>query len=63
MTIRNIGPRACRLRLSFGLVSLAVAGGAGAALLLLGAPRAARATVALPLWIGALGVVQAVAGT
>ncbi|MCI0340218.1 MAG: hypothetical protein L0216_03560 [Planctomycetales bacterium] len=59
----NIGPRGCRMRLVFGVASFAVAAGLGAAVVGLGAPRAARAAVALPLWIGALGVAQALAGT
>ncbi len=55
----NIGPRERQRRLRMGLMSF------GAALLLavvifaLGAPRAWRLTLFVPLWIGALGIFQA----
>ena len=59
----NIGPRQRRLRLRFGLVSLAVAVALAAELLLGGAPRGARAAVALPLLLAGYGIFQARAKT
>jgi hypothetical protein len=43
----------------FGVISLGAAVLLGAALMGLGAPRVARVTVFLPLWIAGLGVFQA----
>jgi hypothetical protein len=57
--IPNIGPRGQRQRLTFGLVSLAIAVLLSAALFALDAGRAWRIALFVPLWIGALGVFQA----
>jgi hypothetical protein len=57
--IPNIGPRGREHRLRFGLVAIGVALVGAMAMLMLGAPRAGRAVVFIPLWIGALGVFQA----
>lgn len=57
--IPNIGRRGQDHRLRFGFVGLGVALVLGMALLMLGAPRLLRAVVFLPLWLGALGVLQA----
>lgn len=43
----------------FGVVAFGVAAMLGAALVGLGAPRASRIAVFLPLWIAGLGVFQA----
>jgi len=43
----------------FGLIALGVAVGMTAVLIAVGAPRVARLTVFLPLWIAGLGVFQA----
>ena len=55
----NIGPRGRRRRLTFGLLGFGAAVLAAIALLALGVPRGWRAVVFLPLWLGALGVLQA----
>jgi hypothetical protein len=57
--VPNIGPRGQRQRLRFGAICLAI-GIAGAVLLIAsGAPRGARATLFLPLWLAGLGYFQA----
>lgn len=57
--IANIGPRARRKRMNFG-VTLLVAGGVVAALLVgSGADRLWRLLLFFPSWAGAMGVLQA----
>ena len=57
--IPNIGPRQRRQRLIGGVFALVAAAALLVALLLTGAPLVARLLVAIPLWGGALGVLQA----
>ena len=59
LVIPNIGPRGRASRMRFGIVGLGVAVALAIVLLALGAPRGWRAVVFVPLWIGALGVLQA----
>ena len=54
----NIGPRERRRRLAVGVVSLLMAAFLLAALVLGGAPRGWRLLIAIPVWMGALGVLQ-----
>ena len=58
MRIPNIGPRGRRQRLTFGVVSLGIAA-LLAFVLLLGPPNALRLVLFIPLWLGALGIFQA----
>ncbi len=55
----NIGTREVALRRGAGIAGLAVAGLLAAALVLVGAPLAARWIVALPLFGGLVGLLQA----
>ena len=55
----NIGPGQRRLRLVFGVVMSAIAFGLAGVLFAEGAERALRLTVFLPLWAGAVGLLQA----
>jgi len=57
--IPNIGPRGRTRRLRFGVVFLGVAGFFGALLFVSGAGRGWRLALFVPLWIGALGIFQA----
>jgi len=57
--IPNIGPRGQRQRLTFGVVSLGAAVLLGLLLFVVDAARPWRVTLFVPLWIGALGVLQA----
>jgi hypothetical protein len=56
--VPNIGPGGRRRRLAGGVVGLLAAAFLLAALIVFGAPRAWRLLVALPVWAGALGVLQ-----
>ncbi len=55
----NIGPEGRRRRLRMGLVSFGVAVLLAIVISALGAPRGWRLTLFVPLWIGALGIFQA----
>ena len=55
----NIGPRERRKRRAMGVAALAAGAGLAFALVALGAPRWWRAAVFLPMWIAALGLLQA----
>ena len=55
----NIGPRERRKRMTFGIVSLVVGAGFGAALLALGLGRAWRLALFLPFVGGGVGIFQA----
>jgi hypothetical protein len=57
--IPNIGPRGRRQRLTLGVVSLGVAVLLGTVLLAFGAAPGWRFALFVPLWIGALGIFQA----
>lgn len=57
--IPNIGPLERRRRMRFGVVFLAIGVAIGVCLLATDASRAWRALAFVPLWLGALGVVQA----
>jgi hypothetical protein len=59
MKLANIGPRGQHQRLRFGLQALALGVVLGAVLILTGVPRPWRVTVALPLFVAALGYFQA----
>ena len=59
----NIGPRERRRRFAVGIAMLAVGTGVGVALIMGGAGRWWRVGVFLPLWVGALGILQARGGT
>jgi hypothetical protein len=62
-TLVNIGPRERRKRLVFGVVTLALGLGLAGGLLGSGAARGWRLSAFIPFWIGALGILQARAGT
>lgn len=55
----NIGPKAIRLRRRAGYVGIALFAVLLAALLWIDAPRAWRLVLVAPLWMAALGVLQA----
>jgi len=55
----NIGALGQRQRLRLGLLSLGVAILLGIAFFVLGASRGWRLTLFVPLWLGALGIFQA----
>lgn len=55
----NIGPRQIRRRRKMGIVAAAVAVAALALLLYVEAPRVARLILFAPLWLAALGFLQA----
>jgi hypothetical protein len=57
--IPNIGPRGRRQRLTLGVVSLGVAVLLGTVLLAFGAAHGWRFALFAPLWLGALGIFQA----
>jgi len=57
--IPNIGPRGQRQRLTFGVVSLGAAVLLGLLLFVVDAARPWRLALFVPLWIGALGISQA----
>lgn len=57
--IPNIGPGQRRQRFAGGVLALVGAAVLLALLIFTGVPRAARLLVALPLWAGTLGVLQA----
>jgi hypothetical protein len=57
--IANIGARGQQRRMRFGTIAFAAAAALAIALVALDAPRVARLTVFLPLWIAGLGVFQA----
>jgi len=57
--IPNIGPRGRRRRLTFGGVSLGAAALLGPLLFVVDAARPWRLALFVPLWIGALGIFQA----
>lgn len=59
MKIPNIGPRGQRRRLTFGVVLLGAAVLLGLLLVAVDAARPWRLALFVPLWIGALGVFQA----
>ena len=59
LQIPNIGPRGRRRRLRMGLMSLGAAVLLAVGIFALGAPRAWRLTLFVPVWIGALGIFQA----
>lgn len=54
----NIGPRQRRRRLVVGVVALLAAAALLAWLVLSGASRGWRLLIAIPVWLGALGVLQ-----
>ena len=62
-TCENIGLAERQKRVRIANLSFAIAAVVGACLLAFGAPRAWRLLALLPLWIGALGFVQAKMGT
>jgi len=57
--IPNIGPRGQRRRLTFGAVSLGAAVLLGLLLFAVDTARPWRLALFVPLWIGALGIFQA----
>ncbi|MCK6502157.1 hypothetical protein L6R53_01910 [Myxococcota bacterium] len=57
--LANIGPREQRKRMTYGVVALAVGVAIGLALWGSGVHRGWRLVLALPFWMGALGVFQA----
>jgi hypothetical protein len=57
--IPNIGPRGRRQRLTLGVVSLGVAAVLGTVVLAVGAAPGWRLGLFVPLWLGALGIFQA----
>jgi hypothetical protein len=57
--IPNIGPPGQRRRLTFGVVLLGAAALLGLLLFAVDAARPVRLALLVPLWIGALGVFQA----
>jgi hypothetical protein len=59
LQVPNIGPRGRRHRLRMGLMSFGAAVLLAVVIFALGAPPAWRLTLFAPLWIGALGVFQA----
>ena len=59
----NIGPRGQQRRLRLGIVVLVATALLAGVLFGVGAPRAWRLVLFLPLWIAALGIFQARAGT
>lgn len=59
----NITPGGRRLRMTVGVIGLLVGLAAYAGLIASGSPRAWRALLFLPFWLGALGVLQARAKT
>jgi hypothetical protein len=61
--VTNLGSRGRRRRSLVGAAGFAVALAAGAGLAALGAPRGARLVLFVPLFAGALGVLQARGGT
>lgn len=56
--IPNIGPRERRRRLIIGIAMFVIAAAVAATLIVADAPKAWRLFVLLPLWVGALGVIQ-----
>jgi hypothetical protein len=63
MDVANIGPRGRRRRLRFGLIAFAASVALGAALLAADVAPRWRLTLALPLFLAALGYFQARAKT
>jgi len=59
MCVANIGPRERRKRMRFGAVLLAAGAGLEAVLVGVEAQRLWRLFLFLPLWVGALGLLQA----
>ena len=59
----NIGPQGRRMRLRFGIVTLAIGVVAGIAMVVLGVSRPPRLLLFLPLLGGAIGIFQARAKT
>lgn len=57
--VANIGPRERRKRRLLGIVSLTVAVGVAFVLVTFDAPRWSRLVVFFPLWMAALGLLQA----
>ena len=57
--IPNIGPRGQRQRLRLGIIAVVAAGVITVLLFLFDAPRLWRLACFFPLWIGALGFLQA----
>ncbi len=57
--VSNIGPRGRRQRLALGLVSFGIAMLLGVVLFGFGAARGWRLVLFVPLWVGALGIFQA----
>jgi len=57
--IPNIGPSGQRRRLTFGVVLLGAAALLGLLLFAVDAARPGRLALFVPLWIGALGIFQA----
>ena len=57
--IPNIGPRGQRQRLRLGIIAVVAAGALTVLLIVFDAPRLWRLSCFLPLWIGALGFLQA----
>jgi hypothetical protein len=57
--IANIGPAQRRRRRIVGASAFVVAAACAAGLLAIGAPRVWRLVLFAPLWVGALGVLQA----
>jgi hypothetical protein len=57
--IPNIGPRGRRQRLTLGVVSLVVAAVLATVFFAVGASPAWRFALFVPLWLGALGIFQA----
>jgi len=55
----NIGPRGQRQRLTFGVVSFGAAVLLGLLLVVVDAARPWRVALFVPVWIGALGIFQA----
>lgn len=56
--VSNIGPREQRKRRVLGIVALTVGVGLAFLLVVLDAPRPARAVVFFPVWLAGLGLLQ-----
>jgi hypothetical protein len=62
-TAGNIGPRERRKRMAMGIAMLALGAALAAVLTARGAAPWWRASLFVPFWLGALGLLQARAGT